>query len=109
MAMAISGNAKLHRTAAWSSVNWRAGHIVPVKISVDTPSRTADGAHRNQSRSCPRVQGRGELLSMARQTPRQISRNLDQDPQGGFRPEIDHAEAGHRRRALLGVDRWPSQ
>ena len=26
-----------------------------------------------------------------------------------FRVEIDHAEGGDRRRALLGVDRWPPQ
>src|SRR5215216_7390405 len=80
----------------------------PVKTS-RYPLRTPNGAHRNQPRSCPRVQGCGELLSMARQAPRQGSRNLDQDPQGGFRTEIDHAEGSDRRRPLLGVDRWPSQ
>ena len=49
------------------------------------------------------------LLQMARQAPRQGGRGLDQDPQGGFGPEVDHAQGGDRRGALLGLDRRGAQ
>jgi uncharacterized protein YdeI (YjbR/CyaY-like superfamily) len=39
---------------------------------------------------------------VARPTPRQGRRNLDQDPQGGFKVQIDYPEGSHRRRTCWG-------
>ena len=50
-----------------------------------------------------------DLLRLARQASRHRRRSLDQDPQGRFRAEVDHAEASHRRRAVLGLDRRGAQ